>query len=759
MSDRHFEYFKKCIRKCPTDIFEYFGTCIQKMSDRHFRILQKIKCPIDIFEYFKKCIQKMSDRHFRVLQKMYSENVRPTFSNTSEHVFRKCPIDIFEYFKKCIQKMSDRHFRILRKMYSENVRQTFSSTSEHVFRKCPTDIFEYFKKCIQKMSDRHFRVLQKMYSENVRPTFSSTSKNVFRKCPIDIFEYFKKCIQKMSDRHFRVLQKIKCPTDIFEYFKKCIQKMSDRHFRVLQKMYSENVRPTFSSTSKNVFRKCPTDIFEYFKKCIQKMSDRHFRVLQKMYSENVRQTFSNTSKNVFRKCPIDIFEYFKKCIQKMSDRHFRVLQKMYSENVRQTFSSTSKNVFRKCPTDIFEYFKKCIQKMSDRHFRVLQKMYSENVRPTFSSTSKNVFRKCPIDIFEYFKKCIQKMSDRHFRVLQKMYSENVRPTFSSTSKNVFKNFDINFDSPFPLLRLPRLVQCEIFKSLNIEEKIMLSFCSKRISTQINNYRLYSQKVIVDLDCFKQVIDIQSENNQDIFQVGILPDSRISHSSTIQKLSIACCTVRAEYLQKGMKTFWNNCLEGFLSIIHHLLKIFQCKMSTSFNSYCSDLFQPIILKLFDLQLEFKRLSICLKRSMEENLLWNQISNNLGLVEYLSISSSLDPAFEQVFTSWPRKIRILDSDWFTLETLLSCTCSKIILEESLLENKDFDVVLRKWKTGGFPNLKLLWLASPKITDNGEQILGMNLNELDEKVIQTDDGSKKATIKLSFLWAIEIYVTPFE
>ncbi|KAF1771197.1 hypothetical protein GCK72_003023 [Caenorhabditis remanei] len=145
-------------------------------------------------------------------------------------------------------------------------------------------------------------------------------------------------------------------------------------------------------------------------------------------------------------------------------------------------------------------------------------------------------------------------------------------------------------------------------------------------------------------------------------------------------------------------------------------------------------------------------------MEENLLWNQISNNLGLVEYLSISSSLDRAFIPVFISWPQEIRILDSDWFTLENLLSCTCSEITLEESLLENKDFDGVLRKWKTGGFPNLKRLWLDSPNITDNGEQILGMNLNELDFMVIKTDDGSKKATIYIRPA-GIEVFATPFD
>ena len=105
----------------------------------------------------------MSDRHFRVLQKMYSENVRQTFSSTSEHVFRKCPTDFFEYFGTCIQKMSDRLFRVLRNMYA----------------------YYYFGTCIQKMSDRLFRVLRNMYSENVRQTFSSTSEHVCILCFLD----------------------------------------------------------------------------------------------------------------------------------------------------------------------------------------------------------------------------------------------------------------------------------------------------------------------------------------------------------------------------------------------------------------------------------------------------------------------------------------------------------------------------------------------------------------------------------------------
>ncbi|EFO85001.1 hypothetical protein CRE_22021 [Caenorhabditis remanei] len=88
--------------------------------------------------------------------------------------------------------------------------------------------------------------------------------------------------------------------------------------------------------------------------------------------------------------------------------------------------------------------------------------------------------------------------------------------------------------------------------------------------------------------------------------------------------------------------------------------------------------------------------------------------------------------------------MDSYWFTLESLLACTCTTILLWESDLENKDLDEVLKKFKTGGFPNLELLKIQSRNIKNNRTKILGMNLRELNEMVIQTDDGLKKATIR---------------
>ncbi|KAF1771178.1 hypothetical protein GCK72_003004 [Caenorhabditis remanei] len=306
-------------------------------------------------------------------------------------------------------------------------------------------------------------------------------------------------------------------------------------------------------------------------------------------------------------------------------------------------------------------------------------------------------------------------------------------------------------SPFPLLRLPRLVLCEVFKSLSIGEKIKLSLCSKKLSIQINDARLYSQKVIVDLDmCYKK-IRVHLENNEDTFDVFISAETKKTLRSNTQQFSMACCST-------GIETFWANHQEGFLSIIRHLLKMFHCKISTSEGCFHSDLFQPTISKLFDLQLEFKALYIHFKRSKDENLLWNQISRNLELVECLIILSSFDTNFKLVFTSWPQSITIWDCYWFTLESLLACTSSTITLYYSHLENKDMDKILREWRAGELPNLKRLIIASWRFEENREHILGMNLLEIDGMVIQTDDGSKTATIKLGQHW-IEMSVTQFQ
>ncbi|EFO97097.1 hypothetical protein CRE_31510 [Caenorhabditis remanei] len=313
-------------------------------------------------------------------------------------------------------------------------------------------------------------------------------------------------------------------------------------------------------------------------------------------------------------------------------------------------------------------------------------------------------------------------------------------------------------SPFPLLRLPGVVLCEVFKSLSIGEKIKLSFCSKKISTQINNARLYSQKVIVDLDMLNRKIRVRSENGKDTFLVSIHLDFWENHNSNTEQLSIKFCNVRVMSMRLRIRTFYENHQEEFLSVIRHLLKMFRCKISTSDSCFASDLFQPTISVLFDLQLEFKTLCIRLDGVKYRNLLWNQISRYLGFVECLNISSSFDIEFTLVFTSWPQEIIIMRSAWFTLKSLLACASFIITLYDSHLENKDMDEILKNWKNGGLPNLKRLAIDSLSFEDNGEQILGMNLNELDGMVLQSDDGLKMATIELG-PHRIEMSVTSYE
>ena len=91
-------------------------------------------------------------------------------------------------------------------------------------------------------------------------------------------------------------------------------------------------------------------------------------------------------------------------------------------------------------------------------------------------------------------------------------------------------------------------------------------------------------------------------------------------------------------------------------------------------------------------------------------------------------------------------------------MACTSTTIRLSGSHFCNKDLDVILRKWKAGGFSNLEYLWIRSQNITNNGTIVLEMNWMDLVGNVIQTEDGSKTATINMA-LGGIEISVTPFE
>ncbi|KAF1771204.1 hypothetical protein GCK72_003030 [Caenorhabditis remanei] len=161
-------------------------------------------------------------------------------------------------------------------------------------------------------------------------------------------------------------------------------------------------------------------------------------------------------------------------------------------------------------------------------------------------------------------------------------------------------------------------------------------------------------------------------------------------------------------------------------------------------------------LFDLQVEFKTLYIRYKGSKDEKLFCNKmLSTNMGLIEDLRILSIDDPGFKPKFTSWPQEISFLGYDWFTVRSLLACTCTNITLNKSYMLNMHIDKILRKWIAGGLPNLKRLGIISVNFNDNGEQIFGMNPMELDGMIIKTDDGSKTATIDLGKHW-IDMSVT---
>ncbi|EFO85060.1 hypothetical protein CRE_22027 [Caenorhabditis remanei] len=312
--------------------------------------------------------------------------------------------------------------------------------------------------------------------------------------------------------------------------------------------------------------------------------------------------------------------------------------------------------------------------------------------------------------------------------------------------------------PFPLLRLPRLGPgSRVFKSLSIGEKIKLSFCSKRISTQINNARLYCQKVMVHVRKLYRYIEVHTGSKKSAFDIFNYSHSGIIDNPNMQQYQIEGHTVPVISFAKEISIFWENHQEGFLSVIRYLLNIFQCKIAIS-NNCNSDLYQPTVSELFDLQVAFKKLTIYFEGSNDENLFWKHISNKFGQVEDLQIISVANPGFRPVFTSWPLRIYIASSVWFTLKSLLECTCTKITLQESRLENKDLDMILKNWKTGGFPNLQYLSIRSKRIKNNATTILGMRLLELDEKAIQTDDGSKKAIMNTAN-GRIEMSVTLFE
>ncbi|CAO4362726.1 unnamed protein product [Caenorhabditis nigoni] len=98
------------------------------------------------------------------------------------------------------------------------------------------------------------------------------------------------------------------------------------------------------------------------------------------------------------------------------------------------------------------------------------------------------------------------------------------------------------------------------------------------------------------------------------------------------------------------------------------------------------------------------------------------SQMNITQFFECSIKFPPDFQFEFVNYPSQISISKSFWLNINQLSNCTCTRVHLQQSMLTNKELNVLLHEWKNASaLPNLRVLEIESNNI-DNQSPILDM-------------------------------------
>ncbi|EFO95927.1 hypothetical protein CRE_17596 [Caenorhabditis remanei] len=258
-------------------------------------------------------------------------------------------------------------------------------------------------------------------------------------------------------------------------------------------------------------------------------------------------------------------------------------------------------------------------------------------------------------------------------------------------------------SPFPLFHVPILPLRIIIDFMEPNELVPLSFCSQKSHSVIKSQR----KVSCD-----ERLQVWGSNMNASFSPFtdfdcVLSTSNSVHTSSAEKeeyVKLGGQQIRVKYhrLRKYLITYWEDILTGLEAITDYVTDLFNIDVSEVYIS--KDSFKMIEWVNRRQKTPLKKVVLDWRLNPSEDEI-NYILRDCQCSSEILIYSKAPPNYR--FSNNFRRIDFLDisnSNWVTIDNLLSMDGIDIVLEASSLSNSDLNVFLRHWLSGGCPRLKL-------------------------------------------------------
>lgn len=247
------------------------------------------------------------------------------------------------------------------------------------------------------------------------------------------------------------------------------------------------------------------------------------------------------------------------------------------------------------------------------------------------------------------------------------------------------------------------------------EIVLLSHCSKKMSTRIQGVRTGVFRVSVDFH--KSEVSINKE------YIIKFVDKMNQRQKGARYYDFGSNTIIRGYFAKNkpneLLCFLENKLIGTRTVLFYLLNLFKCQMDifvSSHRSY-SDEQHQIYVNLIEGQVSLKQLSLHSENISNEELIY--ILNKLKVTDSLSIYPETEKGLIYNFKKDLASVTIRNASWvdyYALHTSLQ-HCRFVKLEDSLVTNEELALIVDVWKDNGFPKLEYLNVHSTQM--NGYMI----------------------------------------
>ncbi|EFO90206.1 hypothetical protein CRE_30318 [Caenorhabditis remanei] len=258
-------------------------------------------------------------------------------------------------------------------------------------------------------------------------------------------------------------------------------------------------------------------------------------------------------------------------------------------------------------------------------------------------------------------------------------------------------------SPFPLFHVPNLPLARIIDFMEPNELVSLSFCSQKNHSVIKTLQKTPRDERLLVRGANIGVPFLSLTNFGC----VLSTSNIAYISSSEKeeyVKLGGQKVRVKMaLGEYLITYWEDKLNGLKAITDYVTDLFNIDLSEI--CVCKDTFKLIehvnIKQKTPLE---KVVYVDWSTSPSEDEM-NYILRDCRCSSQICIYSEALPNFR--FSNNFRRIDCLDisnSNWVTIDNLLSMDGIDIYLGKASLTNSDLNVFLRHWLSGGCPRLKL-------------------------------------------------------